>query len=93
MTTQSTRSTARATLVVIGLVLATLLVLLLGYTVRRVLTWIPVAGMVQIIARDVWDERRGRPKPQPTVGEEERPADAEPAGEDQASLVNQPGRS
>jgi predicted PurR-regulated permease PerM len=35
---------------------------------------IPVAGMVQIIARDVWDERSGRPKPEPTVGEEERPA-------------------
>jgi len=35
---------------------------------------IPVAGMVQIIARDVWDERRGRPKPEPTVGEEETPA-------------------
>jgi predicted PurR-regulated permease PerM len=38
---------------------------------------IPVAGMVQIIARDVWDERRGRPKPEPTVGEDETPAVAE----------------
>jgi predicted PurR-regulated permease PerM len=35
---------------------------------------IPIAGMVQIIARDVWDERRGRPKAEPTVGEEQRPA-------------------
>ncbi|SRR6266498_2436280 len=44
---------------------------------------IPVAGMIQIIARDVWDERRGRLKPTPTVGEDERPADspaAAPAG-------------
>jgi len=54
---------------------------------------IPVAGMAQIIVRDVWDERRGKPKPEPTVGEEERPADTEPAGEAQARLVNQPGRS
>jgi predicted PurR-regulated permease PerM len=54
---------------------------------------IPVAGMVQIIVRDVWDERRGRPKPEPTLGEDERPADAEPVGDDQARLVNQPGRS
>jgi predicted PurR-regulated permease PerM len=38
---------------------------------------IPVAGMLQIIARDVWDQRRGRPKPEPTVGEEQRPADVD----------------
>ena len=37
---------------------------------------IPVAGMIQIIARDLWDERHGRPKPEPTVGEEQRPVDA-----------------
>jgi hypothetical protein len=41
---------------------------------------IPVAGMLQIIARDVWDQRRGGPKEQPTVGAEERPVDAEPTG-------------
>jgi predicted PurR-regulated permease PerM len=35
---------------------------------------IPIAGMAQIIVRDVWDERRGRPKAEPTVGEEEQPA-------------------
>ena len=35
---------------------------------------IPIAGMVQVIARDVWDHRRGRPKEEPTVGEEETPA-------------------
>jgi predicted PurR-regulated permease PerM len=33
---------------------------------------IPVASMVQVIVRDIWDERRGRPKPVPTVGDEER---------------------
>jgi predicted PurR-regulated permease PerM len=36
---------------------------------------IPVASIVQVIARDVWDHRRGRPKEVPTVGEERRPAD------------------
>ena len=30
---------------------------------------IPVAGMVQVIVRDVWTERRGRPKAEPTTEE------------------------
>src|SRR4029450_12300633 len=33
----------------------------------------PVAGIIQTVARDVWDHRRGRPKEEPTVGEERRP--------------------
>jgi predicted PurR-regulated permease PerM len=36
---------------------------------------IPVAGMIQVVVRDLWDNRRGRPKWEPTVGEDERPAD------------------
>jgi predicted PurR-regulated permease PerM len=36
---------------------------------------IPVAGMIQVIVRDVWDERHGRPKPEPTVGADEIPLD------------------
>jgi predicted PurR-regulated permease PerM len=40
---------------------------------------IPVASMVQVILRDVWDHRGGRPKDEPTVGEERTPAlDATP---------------
>ncbi|MGZ4620592.1 MAG: AI-2E family transporter [Blastococcus sp.] len=35
---------------------------------------IPVASMIQVILRDIWDHRRGRPKDEPTVGEERRPA-------------------
>jgi predicted PurR-regulated permease PerM len=35
---------------------------------------IPIAGMIQVILRDVWDHRRGRLKGEPTVGEERRPA-------------------
>ncbi|GAB7191681.1 AI-2E family transporter [Kineococcus sp. NUM-3379] len=35
---------------------------------------IPVAGMIQVVLRDVWDHRRGRPKAEPTVGEEREPA-------------------
>jgi predicted PurR-regulated permease PerM len=38
---------------------------------------IPVAGIIQTIARDVWDHRRGRLKPEPTVGEDRRSADTE----------------
>ncbi|GAA0461550.1 AI-2E family transporter [Paractinoplanes deccanensis] len=37
---------------------------------------IPVAGILQIIARDVWDTRRGRPKTEPTVGEDRTPVSA-----------------
>jgi len=37
---------------------------------------IPVASMIQVIARDVWDHRRGRPKSEPTVGEDRRPVSA-----------------
>jgi predicted PurR-regulated permease PerM len=35
---------------------------------------IPVASMIQVILRDVWDHRRGRPKDEPTVGVDEEPA-------------------
>lgn len=38
---------------------------------------IPVAGIIQTIARDVWDHRKGRLKQRPTVGEDRRPADAD----------------
>jgi predicted PurR-regulated permease PerM len=41
---------------------------------------IPVAGIIQIIARDMWDTRRGRVKPEPTVGEDKVPVDAGEAG-------------
>lgn len=37
---------------------------------------IPVAGMAQVILRDVWDHRRGQPKAVPTVGEDEQPVTA-----------------
>jgi len=35
---------------------------------------IPVASIIQVIARDVWDHRRGELKDEPTVGEERTPA-------------------
>jgi len=35
---------------------------------------IPAAGIIQIIARDIWDTRRGRLKREPTVGPQETPA-------------------
>jgi predicted PurR-regulated permease PerM len=41
---------------------------------------IPVAGMIQVILRDIWDHRRGRLKEEPTVGVERRPAVASPDG-------------
>src|SRR3954447_19537551 len=41
---------------------------------------IPVASIIQVILRDVWDPRRGQLKADPTVGEDRTPArDAEPS--------------
>ena len=42
---------------------------------------IPVAGIIQVVVRDVWDNRRGRPKQRPTVGEDRAPVDARPGAE------------
>ena len=33
---------------------------------------IPVAGIIQVLIRDVWDHRRGALKPEPTTGEDEQ---------------------
>jgi predicted PurR-regulated permease PerM len=37
---------------------------------------IPIAGIIQVVLRDLWDHRRGRPKDEPTVGEDHVPVDA-----------------
>ena len=34
---------------------------------------IPAAGVIQVIVRDLWDNRRGRLKDEPTIGTEETP--------------------
>ena len=34
---------------------------------------IPVAGVIQVISRDLWDHRRGRPKEEPSIGVDEVP--------------------
>ena len=44
---------------------------------------IPVAGVLQVIVRDLWDHRRGRPKEEPTIGEDEIPV-SQVVGEDEA---------
>ena len=57
--------------------LAVIIAILLGVELIGVLgalLAIPVAGMIQVVLRDVWDHRRGRPKAEPTLGEERRPA-------------------
>jgi predicted PurR-regulated permease PerM len=57
--------------------LTVLIAILIGVELTGILgalLAIPVAGIIQIIARDVWDNRRGRPKDEPTVGEQEEPA-------------------
>jgi predicted PurR-regulated permease PerM len=57
--------------------LAVLVAILVGVELAGILgalLAIPVAGIIQVIIRDVWSHRHGRPKLVPTVGEEERPA-------------------
>jgi predicted PurR-regulated permease PerM len=34
---------------------------------------IPAAGVIQVVVRDLWDERSGRPKPEPSIGTQEIP--------------------
>ncbi|MEU7903438.1 AI-2E family transporter [Actinoplanes sp. NPDC049118] len=41
---------------------------------------IPVAGILQILARDIWDTHRGGLKAEPTVGEDRTPVSAAAAG-------------
>ena len=56
--------------------LAVLVAILLGVDLAGILgalLAIPVAGIIQVIVRDVWSHRRGRPKPVPTTGEDEKP--------------------
>ncbi len=48
---------------------------------------IPAAGVIQVIARDVWDEYGGRFKDEPTVGEDEVPV---PIAAPDASLPRDP---
>jgi predicted PurR-regulated permease PerM len=37
---------------------------------------IPVAGIIQVVVRDIWDHRRGQLKEQPTVGADKTPVSA-----------------
>ena len=41
---------------------------------------IPIASMIQVILRDVWSHRQGRPKAEPTVGVDRTPALDAPPG-------------
>ena len=61
-------------------VLVSVLVGVEAFGVLGALLAIPVAGVVQVIARDIWDERTGRFKPEPTVGADETPISSAPEG-------------
>jgi predicted PurR-regulated permease PerM len=55
---------------------------------------IPVAGIIQIVARDIWDARRGRLKTEPTVGADQTPVDAsEPSTEPKPAPAPAAGRT
>src|SRR4051794_18574883 len=57
--------------VLVAILLATELAGILG-----ALLAIPVAGIIQVVLRDVWDHRHGTPKAEPTTGEDRTPVDA-----------------
>jgi predicted PurR-regulated permease PerM len=40
---------------------------------------IPVAGVISVISRDLYDSYRGRPKPEPTIGQDEIPVSSRDA--------------
>ena len=57
---------------------------------------IPVAGVLQVIARDVWDNRTGRLKHEPTIGADEIPVselDDDTSGADTSGAGDPPGAS
>jgi predicted PurR-regulated permease PerM len=58
--------------VLVAILLATELAGILG-----ALLAIPAAGIIQVVLRDVWDHHRGRPKAEPTVGEDRVPVGQE----------------
>jgi predicted PurR-regulated permease PerM len=65
--------------------LAVLTAVLMGvelFGILGALLAIPVAGMIQVISRDLWDHRRGRWKEIPTIGEDEIPMQAPPDGDE-----------
>lgn len=62
--------------------LAVLVSILVGVELAGILgalVAIPIAGMIQVLVRDVYDHRRGQLKATPTVGEDERPVDDRPS--------------
>jgi predicted PurR-regulated permease PerM len=61
--------------------LAVLISILVGVELAGILgalLAIPVAGIIQVILRDIWDHRRGTTKVVPTIGEEQKPAGGPP---------------
>jgi predicted PurR-regulated permease PerM len=64
--------------------LAVLISVLVGvelFGILGALLAIPVAGVIQVIARDIYDERRGRLKPEPSIGSDEVPMSQVPESE------------
>ncbi len=55
------------------IVLVSILVGVELFGVLGALLAIPAAGVIQVIVRDLWDNRRKRPKDQPTIGTDEIP--------------------
>jgi len=55
------------------LVLVSVLVGVELFGILGALLAVPAAGIIQVIMRDLWDHRAGRPKEEPTIGEDQTP--------------------
>ena len=53
---------------------------------------IPVAGVISVISRDLYDSYRGHPKPEPTIGEDQIPASS-PDAPDRSDQAPRPAGS
>jgi predicted PurR-regulated permease PerM len=53
---------------------------------------IPIAGVLSVIGRDIYDSYRGRPKPEPTIGEERVPSTNPAAPLEPGERPRQPSR-
>jgi predicted PurR-regulated permease PerM len=54
---------------------------------------IPIAGVLSVISRDIYDSYRGRFKPEPTIGEDEVPATNSAAPLEPGERRQQPSRT
>ncbi|MGH9148871.1 MAG: AI-2E family transporter, partial [Acidimicrobiales bacterium] len=70
--------------------LAVLISVLFGvelFGILGALLAIPVAGVIQVVVRDLWDEREARLKPEPSLGASETPLSSIGGGDHERGMA------